>query len=74
MVFPIISEWAFSVAMETRVLIQSAQQFNAASTPVMLHVKPDQDWLTRLRNIQVQKGGQRTMTDSDPLVYYKLTL
>ena len=40
----------------------------------MLHVKPDQDWLTHLRNIQVQKGGQRTMKDSNPLVYHKLTL
>ena len=39
--FPITSQWGLSVAMETRVLIQSAQKPYA--TPVMLHVKFDQD-------------------------------
>ena len=32
-VFPIISQWALSVAMETRVLIQSAPKLYAAFPP-----------------------------------------
>ena len=45
-------------------------------TPVMLHIKFDQDWPTGLRYIQVRKcdNGRRTTTDGDPLAYYKLTL
>ena len=52
-------------------------------TPVMLHIKFDQDWPTGFRDIQVWKfGRRRTTTDADgrrrtddgPLVYYKLTL
>ena len=39
-VFPIISQWELSVAMETRVLIQSAPKPYAASP---LHIKFDQD-------------------------------
>ena len=42
-------------------------------TPVMLHIKFDQDWPTGFRNIQVWKCGWRR-TDDRPLVYYKLTL
>ena len=41
-------------------------------TPVMLHIKFDQDWPTGFRDIQVWKCGRRT--DDRPLVYYKLTL
>ena len=52
-------------------------------TPVMLHIKFDQDWPTGFRDIQVWKCGRRTTTTDDddgrrttdgPLVYYKLTL
>ena len=46
-------------------------------TPVMLHIKFDQDWPTGFRDIQVWKCGRRrttTTTDGGPLVYYKLTL
>ena len=49
-------------------------------TPVMLHIKFDQDWPTGFRDIQVWKCGRRTTddvrrrTDDGPLVYYKLTL
>ena len=52
-------------------------------TPMMLHIKFDQDWPTGFRDIQVWKCGRRqtTTTDDDdgrtddgPLVYYKLTL
>ena len=45
-------------------------------TPVMLHIKFDQDWPTVFRDIQVLKCGRRrtTTTDGGPLVYYKLTL
>ena len=54
-------------------------------TPVMLHIKFDQDWPTGFRDIQVWKRGRRrrrTTTGADgwqrkddgPLVYYKLTL
>ena len=42
-------------------------------TPVMLHIKFDQDWPTGFRDIQVWKCGRRR-TDDGPLVYYKLIL
>ena len=42
-------------------------------TPVMLHIKCDQDWPTGFRKIKVCKCGRRR-TDDGPLVYYKLTL
>ena len=41
-------------------------------TPVMLHIKFDQDWPTGFRDSQVWKCGWRT--DDGRLVYYKLTL
>ena len=43
--------------METSVLIQSAPKPYAAfpTTPMMLHIKFDQDWRTDFRDIQVQK-------------------
>ena len=40
-----------SVAMETRVLIQSARSLSPIQ--VMLHIKFDQDWPTGFRDIQV---------------------
>ena len=43
-------------------------------TPVMLHIKFDQDWPTGFRDIQVWKCGRRKTYDDGPLVYYKLTL
>ena len=43
-------------------------------TPVMLHIKFDQDWPTGFRDIQVWKCGRRRRTDDGPLVYYKPTL
>ena len=51
-------------------------------TPVMLHIKCNQDWPTGFRDIQVWKCGRRRRTTEDegrrtddgPLVYYKLTL
>ena len=51
----IISQWGITVAMETRVLIQSAPNPYAAfpPTPVMVHIKFDQDWPTGFRDIQV---------------------
>ena len=42
-------------------------------TPVMLHIKFDQDWPTGFRDIQVWKCGRRR-TEDGPLVYYKLIL
>ena len=43
-------------------------------TPVMLHIKFDQDWPTGFRD--TQKCGRRTTTTTvdRPLVYYKLTV
>ena len=43
--------------MDTKVLIQSATKHYAAfpQTPVMLHIKFDQDWPIGFRDIQVQK-------------------
>ena len=54
-VFPIISQWGLSVAMETRVLIQSAPKTlcSLSPTPVMVHIQFDQDWPTGFRDIQV---------------------
>ena len=54
-VYPIISQWGLSVAMETRVLIQYAPKPYAAFPPtrVMLNIKFDQDWPTGFRDIQV---------------------
>ena len=54
-IFPIISQWGLSVAMKTRVLIQSATKPYAAfpPTPVMLHIKFDQDWQTGFKDIKV---------------------
>ena len=51
--FPIISQWGLSVAMDTRVLIQSAKKPYAAFPPsqVMLHIKFDQNWPTGLRDV-----------------------
>ena len=75
-VFPIISQWGLSVAMETRILIQSALKPYAAFPPPqwpMLHIKFDQYWPTGFRDIQVWKCGRRQMDDR-PLVYYKHTL
>ena len=43
-------------------------------TQVMIHIKFVQDWPTGLKDIQIQKCGQRTTTDGRSLVYYKLTL
>ena len=43
-------------------------------TPLMLHIKFDQDWPTGFRDIQVWKCGRRQQTDDWPLVYNKLTL
>ena len=56
-IFPIISQWGLSVAMETSVLIQSAPKTlcSFSPTPVMLHLKFNQDWPTGFRDIQVQK-------------------
>ena len=56
-IFPIISQWGLSVAMGTRVLIQSASKHYVAFflSPVMLHIKFDQDWPNGLRDIQVRK-------------------
>ena len=43
--------------MDTRVLIQSASNIMQphSPTPVMIHIKFDQDWPTGLRGIQVRK-------------------
>ena len=74
---PIVSQWGLSVAMETTVVIQSTPKPYAAflPTPVMLHIKFDQEWPTGFRDIQVWKcGRRRTMYGDGPLVYYKLTL
>ena len=52
-----MSQFGISVAMETRVLIQSASKHYTAfpTTSMMLQIKFDQDWPTGFRDIQVQK-------------------
>ena len=57
----VISQWALSVAIQARVLIQSAPKPYSAFLPVMLHIKFDKDWPTGLRDIQVQKCGIRRL-------------
>ena len=53
-VFPIISQWELSVAMETSFnWICHKCLCSHSPTPVMLHMKFDRDWLTGLRDIQV---------------------
>ena len=53
-VFPIISQWALSVAMETRVYpICPRTLWNLSPTLMMLHIKFNQHWPTGLRDIQV---------------------
>ena len=73
--FPIISQWELLVTMTTTVLIQSdPKPYAAFPAPQWCYTKKtDQDWPTGLRDIKVQKCGQR-QTDGGPLVYYKLTL
>ena len=46
-------QWKLSVAMETRVFTQSAPKTlcSLTPTPVMLHIKFDQDWPTGFRDI-----------------------
>ena len=63
---PIISQWALSVAMETRVLIRPKTVCSLSLTPVMqLHIQFVQDWPSGLRYIlRVRKCGQR-WTDAD---------
>ena len=78
-VFPIISQWGLSVAIETRVLIQSAPKPYAAF--------PLPQWWYTYNLIKIGQlaseifkfeseddGRRRTTTDDGPLVYYKLTL
>ena len=54
-VFPIITLWELSVAMETRVPIRPGPKPNAAfpPTPTMLQIKFGCDWPTGLRDIHV---------------------
>ena len=54
-VFLIISQWGLSVAMETRVFDPLCPKTlcSLSPTPLMLHIKFDQDWPTRFRDIQV---------------------
>ena len=56
-IFPIVSQWGLSVAMETSVLTQPALKTfcSLSPTPVMLHIKFDKDWPTGLSDIQIQK-------------------
>ena len=54
-VFPIISQWGLSVAMETQSFepICPKTLCSLSPTQVMLHIKSDQDWPSGFRDIQV---------------------
>ena len=53
-VFPIISQWALSVAMETSFdPICPKTLCSLSPTIMMLHITSDQGWPTGLRDIQV---------------------
>ena len=68
-----VAQTLLSVAMETRVLIQSAPKpYAAFPIPQWCYTKYDQDWPSGCRDIQIWKCGRQT--DDGPLVYYKLTL
>ena len=56
-------------------LICPKTQCSLSPTPIMFHIKVDQDWPTGLRDIRVWKCGRTTTrrTDGGPLVFYKLT-
>ena len=79
---PFLSQWWLSVAMETRVLIQSAPKPYAAFPPPSdaTHKIGSRlaNWLQRHSSLKVwtttdDDDGQRRMDDG-PLVYYKLIL
>ena len=55
-IFPIISQWGFSVAMETSFdPICPKTLCSLSPTPMILRIKFDQDWPTGFRDTQVQK-------------------
>ena len=83
--FPIISQWALSVAMETSFDEICAKTLCSLSpTPVMLHIKFVHDWPTVLRNIQVHSvvdddngwmdGGPLICTINSPLCFTAVLL
>ena len=52
--FPIISQWGLSVAMKTSFDPICPKTLSSLSpTPVMLHIKFDQDWPTGFRDIKI---------------------
>ena len=76
-VFPIISQWGLSVAMDTRVLIQSASKHYAAFphpkwcyTQNLIKIGQHASEIFKFESVD---DGRRWM-DEGPLVYYKLTL
>ena len=54
-IFPIISQWGLSVAMESQSFdpICPKTLCSLSPTPVLLHINFDQDWPTGFRDIQV---------------------
>ena len=52
-IFPIISPLKLLVAMETSFFLSNLPQITLSPTRMMLHIKFHQDWLTGLRDIQV---------------------
>ena len=78
--FPLISQWRFSVAMETRVLIQSAPKPYAAfphpSDATHKIWSRLANWLQRYSSLNVwtTMTDEWWWTDDWLLVYYKLTL
>ena len=52
-IFPIISRWGLSVAIETNF---DPICLKTLCSPMILHIKFDQDWPTGFRDIQIQKG------------------
>ena len=62
------NQWVLFVAMEiSSDLICPKTLCSLSPTPMMLHIKFDQDWPTSLRDIQVWKCGRRRM-DCGPLL------
>ena len=72
MIFPIITLWELSIAMETRVLIRSyPKKCSQSPIPMMLLVKFDNDWPAGFRDIHVWKCG-RTDARTDGLEFHTI--
>ena len=60
---PLQVNWGFLLPWKPEFWSNLPQTLSLSPTPVMLHIKFDQDWPTGFRDIQVLKCGRRRTTD-----------